>query len=433
MSGPHPGQPAIQVTRSRGAFCVTPGWYVAGMELGDRRRVGDRPDARRVSEAHTTLTRAFVGLLDLVPELESDEAYFRNAATDMVSWLTFDLGVAPRTARAWVRVGRRLVDLPLVREALAAGALSFDEVQVLCRFATPDNQGRLIQLARDVPQADLATAIKEQLDEVTKQEEPVGLVEEPPAAELRMWWEEDDLNLRGRIRGADGVLVETALLRLGAKAPLDPASGLFRDPDERYGEALVQMASESLAEDRDHDRATVVVHVSADELRDRNATAVVGGRRILRDELLRLTCDGRVQPAIDDPGGFTVGIGRVSRQIPGWLRRLVFARDGGCRFPGCGRTRWTHSHHIVHWAEDGPTNLDNLVTLCGFHHRLIHSQGWDVVGNPHGELLFLNQWGVIHQPIRPRFDPGHVGDLLDGISNYGRGRLRRMALANAPP
>jgi hypothetical protein len=248
-----------------------------------------------------------------------------------------------------------------------------------------------------------------------------------------MWWDEDDFNVRGRIKGADGVLVETALLRLGAKAPLDPATGLFRDPNERYGEALVQMASESVAEDRDHDRATVVVHVSAEELRDGNATAVVGGRRILRDELLRLTCDGRVQPAIDDPGGFTVGIGRVSRQVPGWLRRLVLARDGGCRFPGCGRTRWTHSHHIIHWAQDGPTNLDNLVTLCGFHHRLVHSQGWDIVGNPNGELLFLNQWGVIHQPIRPRFDTGHVDDLLDGIGHYGRGRLREMALANGPP
>ena len=125
--------------------------------------------------------------------------------------------------------------------------------------------------------------------------------------------------------------------------------------------------------------------------------------------------------------------GRVSRQIPGWLRRLVFARDGGCRFPGCGRTRWTHGHHIIHWAEDGPTNLDNLLTLCGFHHRLIHSQGWTIIGNPNGPVEFLDQWGNPHQPTRARIQPHHINQLLDGIGHYGHGRLRQLALANAPP
>jgi hypothetical protein len=332
-----------------------------------------------------------------------------------------------------VRVGRQLVDFPLIREALTAGAVSFDEVSILCRFATSDTEAELLELTRHVPQAELTASIKELLDSSPPEEEASELVADPPAAELRMWWEEDDFNFRGRIKGADGVLVEMALLRYAAKAPLDPVTGLFRDPGVRQGEALVQIASEALDSDGDHDRATVVVHVSADELREKDATAFVAGKRILRDELLRLTCDGRVQIAIDDPGGLTLGIGRVSRQIPSWLRRLVFARDGGCRFPGCGRTRWTHGHHIVHWADYGPTNLDNLVTLCGFHHRMIHAQGWDIVGHPNGELIFLNQWGTIHQPARPRFHTGHVGDLVDQIGTYGRGRLQRMALANSPP
>ncbi|MBT8212189.1 MAG: DUF222 domain-containing protein [Acidimicrobiia bacterium] len=403
------------------------------MELGTRGHRGDRPDAKRVAAAHTAMARALVGLLDLVPELETDEAYFRNAATDMVSWLTFDLGIAPRTARAWTRVGRSLVELPAIREALAIGAVSFDEVAVLCRFATPENEIELLELTRHLPQAELAAGIKEFLDSTPSEPDPADSVQPPPPAELRTWWDEDEFHLRGRIRGADGVLVEQALLRFAAQAPLDPHDGLFRDMEIRKAEALMQIASEALDGEGDHDRATVVVHVSADELREEGAVAFVAGKRILRDELLRLTCDGRVQPAIDDPGGLTVGVGRITRQIPAWLRRLLDDRDGGCRFPGCGRTRWTHGHHIVHWAELGPTNLDNLVTLCGFHHRMIHSQGWEIVGNPNGDLIFLDQWGSMHQPVRPPFPTGYVGDLLDWIGDYGRGRLQRMALANAPP
>ncbi len=403
------------------------------MELADRSSRGDRPDAKRVASAHTELASALVGLLDLVPELESDEAYTRNSATDMVAWLTFDLGIAPRTARAWIRVGRSLPGLPVIRQALEAGAVSFDEVAVLCRFATPDNEVELLELTRHLPQAELAAGIKEFLDLAPPDPEPVDTALPPPAAEMRTWWDDNDFNFRGRIQGADGVLVEQALLRFAAKAPLDPTDGLFRDMQIRQGEALVQIASEALEGEGDHDRATVVVHVSAQELREESAVAFVAGKRILRDELLRLTCDGRMQPAIDDPGGFTIGVGRTTRQISAWLRRLLEERDGGCRFPGCGRTRWTHGHHIIHWADLGPTNLDNLITLCGFHHRLVHAESWEIVGNPNGEVIFLNKWGTIHQPVRPHFPTGYLGDMLDWIGDYGRGRLQRMALANSPP
>jgi len=402
------------------------------MEVGDRRFVGDRPDAVRVAAAHAAVSAALVALLDMVPELDSNEAWTRNAATDMTAWLTFDLGLAPRTVRSWVRVGKSLPGLPLIHQALQAGAISFDEAAVLVRFADADNEGRLLQLTREVSQVDLAKAIKELLS--TEPVEPADdpMPEAPPAL-LRMWWDDDQFNYRGRVRGADGVMVEMALLKLAAKAPPDTLSGLFRNPEERQGEAMVQMASEALARDGDHDRATVVVHVSAEGLRDPDSPVRVAGKLVDREELLRLACDGRMQPAIDDPAGFTIGVGRITRQIPAWLRRLVTERDGGCRFPGCSRTRWTHGHHLVHWANDGPTNLDNLLTLCGFHHRLIHADGWEIVGNPGGDLVFLNRWGSVHQPIRDFVAPGHVERLLDGIGFYGRGRLQRMALAASPP
>ncbi len=32
-----------------------------------------------------------------------------------------------------------------------------------------------------------------------------------------------------------------------------------------------------------------------------------------------------------------------------------------------------HIHHSWHWADGGPTDLDNLVALCGHCHRYIHS------------------------------------------------------------
>ena len=129
----------------------------------------------------------------------------------------------------------------------------------------------------------------------------------------------------------------------------------------------------------------------------------------------------------------TVGIGRVSRQIPAWLRRALDHRDEGCRFPSCARTRWTHAHHIHHWAHGGPTNLDNLITLCGWHHRLVHNQGWEITGNPNGNVVFLNRWGTPHQPARS-IQPGWQDLLVHQIEHTYTPHLHdQLATANAPP
>ncbi|HET7655176.1 MAG TPA: HNH endonuclease signature motif containing protein, partial [Acidimicrobiales bacterium] len=90
----------------------------------------------------------------------------------------------------------------------------------------------------------------------------------------------------------------------------------------------------------------------------------------------------RVQHVRVDDADRPIGIGYVSQIVPPWLRRLVRRRDRGCRFPGCGRTRFTQPHHMWWWSDGGPTNIDNLVSLCNAHHRLLHEGRWRVRGNP---------------------------------------------------
>ncbi len=418
------------LTRSGGVFRVTGGWYVAGMEIGDRETASRRPDAVRLVEAHTAVNQSVVGLLDLITELDTPESRIENSVADMASWLVFDLGVEPKTARSWVRVSRLLVDLPLVREAFRTGAVSFDEVRILCRYATPEKERGLLGLTRFTPVDELSAAVREELE--IERSRPKNAVEHEW---LEMWWSEDEsfLKLRGEIAGVDGLAVETTLRQLASRAPLDPVTGLHRDPALANAEALVQVVSEAAGSDADHDRATLVVHFNAGDLESGTTSGLAGEQAIDSHELRRLLCDSRLQPALDDPSGVTVGVGRTSRKIPAWLRRLVEGRDGGCRFPGCGRTRWTQVHHLVHWADGGATNLDNLVTLCGFHHRLIHRKGWHISGSPNTSLVFIDQWGEEYEPARPRFDPDHHERLLEHLDYYHKYRLERLALANGPP
>jgi hypothetical protein len=103
------------------------------------------------------------------------------------------------------------------------------------------------------------------------------------------------------------------------------------------------------------------------------------GGPISAEAALRIACDAGITRVITDPAGVPLGVGRESRTVtPGQWAALV-ARDRGCAFPGCTRPpEWCSAHHITHWADGGPTDLDNLVLLCGHYHRVVHHRGWHV-------------------------------------------------------
>ncbi|HJQ90525.1 MAG TPA: HNH endonuclease signature motif containing protein [Acidimicrobiia bacterium] len=100
-----------------------------------------------------------------------------------------------------------------------------------------------------------------------------------------------------------------------------------------------------------------------------------------------------------------LGIGRRSRLVPAWLRRQLWHRDGGCQFPGCGTRNFVHAHHKTHWADGGPTDLENLILLCGYHHRVLHEHGWMIEDDRYGKPVFRKPDGQVYPPVRPGLDP----------------------------
>ncbi len=107
----------------------------------------------------------------------------------------------------------------------------------------------------------------------------------------------------------------------------------------------------------------------------------------------RLLCTARVQRVIEDHGGQVVGLGRTSREPSGWMMRQLRYRDFGCTFPGCGTRAFTQAHHITWWEHGGPTDLDNLVLACSFHHRLVHEYRWVVKRDPDGTTRWFSPDG----------------------------------------
>src|SRR5688572_4037271 len=72
-------------------------------------------------------------------------------------------------------------------------------------------------------------------------------------------------------------------------------------------------------------------------------------------------------------GGGARGPRRAQQTIPPALRRAVLLRDQRrCQVPGCSNTTWRDLHHLELRSEGGAHSLDNIICLCGAHHRAAH-------------------------------------------------------------
>ena len=106
------------------------------------------------------------------------------------------------------------------------------------------------------------------------------------------------------------------------------------------------------------------------------------GIPIANETARRLACDAIRRTVLEDARGVPLKLGRRTRTVPLHLFRLLKHRDRHCRAPGCTRTIGLHAHHIVHWADGGTTDLDNLVLVCSRHHHLVHEEHWQHLRTP---------------------------------------------------
>ena len=370
---------------------------------------------REIGELAAHIHAATCRWLGLVAEYDRREGWAEWGAKSCAQWLAHQCALAPSAAREHVRVARRLGELPLIRAAFGRGELSYSKVRALSRVATPELEPSLLELARHATAAQLERTLRAYRGVVERELSPADLTH----GERYLVCEHDDdgsLLIRGRLPAEEGALVLGALeaardsLRerpsaaqrssgdRGASAEAEAALGEKAPPSNAA--ALLLMAETLLASgpaDRSGAESyQVIVHVDAAALGGGQrgelppapgpapapADAEPDGACQLDDGALlhpetarRLACDASVVRILERDGR-PLSVGRRTRSVPPALRRALQSRDRCCRFPGCTQRRFLHAHHIDHWAHGGPTELNNLVHLCRFHHRLVHEGGY---------------------------------------------------------
>jgi hypothetical protein len=357
-----------------------------------------------MDELHIEIGAAHLALLRRIAQFDHLGKWQADGARDMSEWVSGRFDISRWKALRWVRSAHALQHLPRIAEALKTGRLCLDKVVELTRFATPEDEAKLITWAKRVTVATIRCKGNE-----AKPESREDVESTDRARSLNWVWDMDGsaLSLYGRFPVAEGTLITDALDRLAADIPNHPdqgSEGLWDNDtiDQRRADALMGLVLESGGAGGGPGAPTVVVHAGLDAILSEKKGAVFeDGPAIHPTTLSRLCCDARLQVVIENEGGVPIGVGHEMYSPPRWLRRQIeFKHNRTCTFPGCEMRRFLQTHHIVKWPT-GPTAIDNLVLVCLFHHRLVHEYGWRVSLDPTGAAKWTRPDGDPFDP-RPR-------------------------------
>jgi Domain of unknown function (DUF222)/HNH endonuclease len=392
-------------------------------------------------ELESRMRRDYAAALELIAELDVRNASVECGYSSMVELLRDVLRITAREAKRRIVQAHLVTEAPLVSggtvpavlpvtgAAVREGVLGADHVDVIARSLTglplhvqpraiADAEQTLVTAAASMDARTLARVgarVRAALDQDGTAPNDAELAN--PINELHLNTRSNGRTVfRGELEPEASALFRALLSPLAKPRPSGAEGPDPRTPAERHGDAfadLLRLAAGSAelpdeAGEKPHVLVTVPLRVLRESLgatlldgpRDLDATLLDGAREpgtaLLNgaDELgialldgageldaasaRRIACDAKVIPAVLGAASEPLDMGRASYTAPTALRRALVLRDGGCAFPGCDRPhRWCHSHHVKHWADGGATELNNLVLLCGHHHRLLHHSGWE--------------------------------------------------------
>lgn len=290
---------------------------------------------------------------------------------------------------------------PATAEAAASGVIGGEHVDEIIKTldAFPDvvpdaevsgYEQALVQLAKRADPHTVArlgrrvrALIEQDYGEPDHDDDPAA-----PSRELRVGWLRDGrLGIKGALDKETGLLLETLLSPHTKPRPAEDGQRDPRSAAERNADGFADLLEiTQRAVDRPTEggeRPTVVVTMNLDNLiaqltdAAQSGFATLNGEPITAEQARRIACDAKIVPAVLGSAGEVLDLGRTERLATREQRRALELRDKGC--VKCGRKpKWCVAHHIFHWLDGGPTDVDNMCLLCTTCHRLVHHAGWQI-------------------------------------------------------
>ncbi len=339
-------------------------------------------------------------IVEIAAELDRDELWGATGARSVTALMAWKTGSSSTNAKTIATVARRLEEFPRCAQGMREGRLSLDQVGVIAQRAGEGSDEHYAELAQSASVNQLRTAIK--LEPRPEPAEPESRPE--PERSVTKTTDEQGSCYRIKLPHHDSAKFDAAL-----QSHLDALITEWKhdreDGDRGSDQApplpgtaeafmrLVEAGWDVEVARRPHGHhTTVVMHLDVKE----RIAALHLGPLLTESDRRYLTCDATCEVWFERDGQ-VIGAGRATRLINRRLRRALEHRHPACAVPGCGATRGLHAHHIRHWEDGGPTELDNLVLVCPYHHRL-HHRGVITITGPAHNLTVTDSTG---RPLSP--------------------------------
>ncbi len=372
--------------------------------------------AQNLVEIMTQMRKLHSSALTVISELEQSDVA-RVAGYSSLGALLSDLvRITPRRASRLIAQAGLVAEvltptghvtpaaLPLVRDALQDGALDSDHVDAIAEtvkkipaWAPGDTaeivEKHLVETARMAH----SSVVRSHGETLLARIDPDG---DQPADEALAEPKNVFRSRRdqaGWVHFVGTIEPETAEeldAMLGALAKPDGPSD-DRHPTQRLGDAFCDVIHHAVDSPELPARGGEKPHLNATMdythlLAGVGTATLEGGALLSAAAARRIACDCGVVPVVLNGASVPLDVGRTRRLVTPKQRVALNTRDKGCAFPNCGRpARWSDAHHIQHWLDGGPTDLNNLVLLCRRHHRMIHHSEWEVRMNNIGLPEFI--------------------------------------------
>ena len=400
----------------------------------DETAMSAKADAIRELSAH--LHAANARLAELLADFTADDTW--NVSGDwrsLAHWLGINCGFARAEAEILARVAAAAEAMPTVLERAGRGEVSLHVAAGAARVATPENEAKLAEIAASSTPAQACRVFSNyrtarRREEQRLADERDGSEDGDPAAtepEHRSFWRTwfDD-NGTWRVNGAAPPEIGALLDRLyeaGAKqvelALGDNTARVAPDPADTL-RAMADLGLDSAdhrrLRDEGNERFLVTVLIDLETLVDNtirpdSICRLQSGPHVTPGLVRRLAEEGTLQ-LMWHRTGIPLKLGHETRLATREQKRALRFRDGGCSVPGCTAEKHLHAHHIEWWPL-GATDIDNMVLLCRFHHRLLHRGLMSIHTDGSQTFVFRDRYGqeIGRRGPPPGGPPGKLEDL----------------------
>ena len=305
------------------------------------------------------------------------------------------------SAKRQVQEAARLAQVPTTAQALADGAITAEHARLIAEAAeaappdAPVDEQELLTAATEQPADLFGATVRGHLNERSGDDPAQRRKRQRAQRRLGFKQQADGMfELFGRFDPVAGSRIETAIGAAANKLWHAEDPNNRATAAQRLADALEMLVTRTGDQNKGKGATQgvdLLVIADYDILTSRLAKPrLVDGTPLSASELLRLACDATILPAIFDQKSQPLWLGRGKRHATAHQRAVLAERDKGCI--GCGTSpNWCQAHHIQHWAKGGTTNIDNLCLLCSYCHDQVHTNGADIIKDPHGRFILRHR------------------------------------------